>query len=183
MVVEHMFQHILGAPMYISKIYSLMTGKRISQSCTNLDLSHLENVSPCAYSNILNAMGLDPDSEILESSFSHRAIVLICTIVKVLAVAAKERTECFLSSTATFESLTAWADAMQNPLMNEAGRSSSQTRVGNGGAGHGRRVSGTRDKVEDVKIKELKGEIVINGKSFLAHVRDQFTTSRPLVLS
>ena len=28
--------------------------------------------------------------------------------------------------------------------------------------------------MEDVKIKELKGEIVINGENFLAHVRDQF---------
>ena len=52
---------------------------------------------------------LDPEVEILESSFTHRAIVLLCTIPKVLAVAAKERTECFLSPTATFESLTTWA--------------------------------------------------------------------------
>ena len=49
---------------------------------------------------------LGPDSEILEFSFSHRAIILICTIEKVLAVAAKERTKCSLSSTTTFESLT-----------------------------------------------------------------------------
>ena len=63
---------------------------------------------------------------------------------------------------------------MQNPLMNDAGSSSGQTCVGNGGTRHGRRVSGTRDKVEDIKIKELKGEIVINGENFLTHVRDQF---------
>ena len=119
---------------------------------------------------------LDPDSEILETSFSPRAIVLICKIVKVLAVAVLEHTECLLSSTATFESLTKWAGAsMQNPLMNEARSSSAgQTSVGNGGTGHGRHGSGTRDKVEGVKIKELKGEIIINGDNFLAHVRDQF---------
>ena len=58
MIVEHMFQYILGAQMYTALIYSLKTGKRISQLYTNLDLSHLGNVSPCAYSNILNAMGL-----------------------------------------------------------------------------------------------------------------------------
>ena len=88
---------------------------------------------------------LDPDGEILETSFSPRAIVLICTkiVKKVLAVAVLERTECFLSSTTTFESLTKWADAIQNHLMNEAGSSSGQTSVSNRGTEHGRRGSGT----------------------------------------
>ena len=57
---------------------------------------------------------------------------------------------------------------MQNPLMNDTGSSSGQTRVGDGWPGHG------RDKVENVKIRELKGQIVINGENFLAHVHDQF---------
>ena len=63
---------------------------------------------------------------------------------------------------------------MQNPLMNDAGSSFGQTSVGNGWSGCNQRVSGTREKVEDVKIKELKEEIVLNGESYIAHVRDQF---------
>ena len=88
---------------------------------------------------------VDKDTELLETSFNPYTIVLICKIAKVLAVAAKESTKCFLSPTAMFESLTTWADAMQNPLMNDAGSSSGQTSVGNGGSGCNQRVSSTRE--------------------------------------
>ena len=101
------------------------------------DFSDPAYYQPCLPADEDALKSLDLDSEILETSFSPRAIVLICTIAKALAIAVQERTECFLSSTTTFESLTKWADAMQNPLMNDAGSSSGQTRVGNRGTGHG----------------------------------------------
>ena len=65
---------------------------------------------------------------------------------------------------------------MQNPHMNDTGRSSGQSNGdGNGGPGpnNGSRSSELR-KVEDIKIKAFKGEVFVDGDKFLAHIWDQF---------
>ena len=101
---------------------------------------------------------------LLKTCFNALVKAMICKIAKTLSKAQSESIDCFLGPTTTLESLLKWIDTMQNPRMNDTGRSSGQSSGGgNGGSGpkNGSRNSESR-KVEDIKIKAFKGEVLTN---------------------